>query len=76
MTQRCSLKKLEEYKKVKLALVNQLRTLSNVFNALKLQKAENDCKNLMLKITEDQFILAILGQFKRGKSAQCQGSCQ
>jgi len=69
MTQRCSLKKLEEYKKVKLALVNQLRTLSNVFNALKLQKAENDCKNLMLKITEDQFILAILGQFKRGKSS-------
>lgn len=69
MAQRCSLKKLQEYKKTKLALVNQLRTLSNVFNALKLQKAENDCKDLMLKITEDQFVLAILGQFKRGKSS-------
>ncbi len=60
---------LQQYTATKLTIANQLRTL------LELQKKRGggarvqQCEQLMAKLAEDRFSIAVLGQFKRGKSS-------
>lgn len=63
------LEALRRYTKTKLALAAQLRVL---VEALKQRGSERRLKlseQLMVKLAEDRFTLAVLGQFKRGKSS-------
>jgi len=61
--------KLRSYTQTKLALADILRTIRHSLAALGREDAENQYGELMVKLAEDRFILAVLGQFKRGKSS-------
>lgn len=63
------LEKLRIYKQFKLELAAQLRIVREGLKALGRKNAEQQCEELMVKLAEDRFILAVLGQFKRGKSS-------
>lgn len=60
---------LRSYAKTKLSLADVLRTIRHALKALGREDAENQFGELMVKLAEDRFILAVLGQFKRGKSS-------
>jgi GTP-binding protein EngB required for normal cell division len=60
---------LKTYTKAKQAVARQLRAVWNFFHIHKDEHAENDCRELMVKLAEDRFVLAVAGQFKRGKSS-------
>lgn len=64
-----NLEKLHMYSKFKLALAGQLRIVRQAFETLGREKAGEQYKSLMIKLAEDRFTLAVLGQFKRGKSS-------
>ncbi len=58
------------YNKSKLALAAQVRGLQNFLLARHAVKDfEERCRELMVKLAEDRFTLAVVGQFKRGKSS-------
>jgi GTPase SAR1 family protein len=63
------LEKLRAYKQTKLALAGQLRILCEALKALGRENGERQCAELMVKLAEDRFTLAVVGQFKRGKSS-------
>jgi ribosome biogenesis GTPase A len=63
------LENLRAYSRVKLTLADQLRIVRQGLMALGRESAERQCAELMVKLAEDRFILAVLGQFKRGKSS-------
>jgi predicted GTPase len=63
------LDKLHVYTRTKLALAGQLRIVRESLTTLGREKAERQCGDLMVKLAEDRFTLAVLGQFKRGKSS-------
>lgn len=63
------IEKLRAYTQIKFALADQLRIMRQGFIALGRDNAERQCSELMVKLAEDRFILAVLGQFKRGKSS-------
>jgi predicted GTPase len=63
------LEKLNIYMQTKLALAEQLRIIRDALTALRLDNHERKCEELVVKLAEDRFILAVLGQFKRGKSS-------
>jgi GTPase Era involved in 16S rRNA processing len=63
------LEKLRQYTHSKLALAGQLRIVREELSSLGLEKNEQLCGELMVKLAEDRFTLAVLGQFKRGKSS-------
>ncbi len=63
------MEQLTLYKHLKLALADQLRIIIQGLAALGREKGEKQCRNLMVKLAEDRFTLAVLGQFKRGKSS-------
>ena len=63
------LAKLRTYTQTKLALADQLRILREALTALGREQSEQRCGELMVKLAEDRFTLAVLGQFKRGKSS-------
>jgi GTP-binding protein EngB required for normal cell division len=60
---------LRDYTRLKLAIAAQLRALREILhrrgNSARLQR----CEEFMAKLAEDRFTLAVLGQFKRGKSS-------
>lgn len=60
---------LRSYAQTKLSLADILRTIRHALAALGIEDAENQYEELMVKLAEDRFILAVLGQFKRGKSS-------
>jgi GTP-binding protein EngB required for normal cell division len=60
---------LRFYTKTKLALAAQLRALREVINRRGDKTRLQQCDDLMVKLAEDRFTLAVLGQFKRGKSS-------
>jgi len=66
---RPNLKKLQTYKKFKLEIASLLHTVVETFQVLGRETSENKCKELIVKLAEDRFVLAVLGQFKRGKSS-------
>jgi len=60
---------LRSYTRTKLALAAQLRSLHEVIQRGADQNRLRQCDDLMVKLAEDRFTLAVLGQFKRGKSS-------
>jgi len=63
------LEKLRAYTQTKLALADQLRIVREALTALGRENRERQCGELVVKLAEDRFTLAVLGQFKRGKSS-------
>ncbi len=63
------LAKLHAYAQAKLALAGQLRVVRQALKSLGRETAERQCDELVVKLAEDRFTLAVLGQFKRGKSS-------
>lgn len=63
------MEKLRAYTKTKLMIAEQLRTVHDTLTTLDRKNAEQQCNELMVKLAEDRFTLAVLGQFKRGKSS-------
>jgi GTPase SAR1 family protein len=66
---RPDLEKLRAYTQTKLALADQLRIIRDALTALGRENGERQCGELVVKLAEDRFTLAVLGQFKRGKSS-------
>jgi len=60
---------LRDYTRIKLNLADQLRIVCDAMSALGLEKSANELYDLMTKLAEDRFTLAVVGQFKRGKSS-------
>lgn len=60
---------LRDYNRIKLDLADQLRVVCDAMSALGLDKSTDEFYDLMAKLAEDRFTLAVLGQFKRGKSS-------
>ena len=63
------LEKLRAYTHTKLALAGQLRLLREIHKHRGSESRFKQCDELMAKLAEDRFTLAVLGQFKRGKSS-------
>lgn len=66
---RPDLENLKSYKDEKLFIASQLHIIREAFSALGLKEAEKECSELTVKLAEDRFTLAVIGQFKRGKSS-------
>ncbi len=60
---------LRFYTRAKLALVAQVRALRELLKRRGSETRLRQCEDLMVKLAEDRFTLAVLGQFKRGKSS-------
>ena len=60
---------LRAYMKNKLALAAQLHVLCEIIRQRGSETRLQQCRDLMAKLAEDRFTLAVLGQFKRGKSS-------
>lgn len=60
---------LKIYAHNKLKLANELKFIRDGLNALGRVEAEQQIAGLMEKLADDRFVLAVLGQFKRGKSS-------
>jgi len=63
------LEQLRVYTQIKLMLAGQLRIVREALTALGRENGERQCGELVVKLAEDRFTLAVLGQFKRGKSS-------
>jgi GTPase Era involved in 16S rRNA processing len=59
---------LRQYTSLKLSIANQLRNLRDLLRKRENGASVQSCERLMAKLAEDQFTIAILGQFIRGKS--------
>jgi GTP-binding protein EngB required for normal cell division len=60
---------LKVYTQHKFALAAQLRSLREILNERGNEPRGEQCQELMAKLAEDRFTLAVVGQFKRGKSS-------
>ena len=60
---------LKDYSQVKLIIAAQLRLLREALTTLGRADGERQCGELLVKLAEDRFTLAVVGQFKRGKSS-------
>jgi predicted GTPase len=61
--------KLRVYKNNKLELADHLRSIIQALKILNREETKKGCEELMVKLAEDRFTLAVLGEFKRGKSS-------
>lgn len=61
--------KLRLYTRRKLAIAAQVRAVIELLKKRGSEARVRRCEELMVKIAEDRFTLAVLGQFKRGKSS-------
>jgi predicted GTPase len=60
---------LKSYGRIKLALASQLHVLHELLEQRGNKQRAAQCQELMVKLAEDRFTLAVLGQFARGKSS-------
>lgn len=60
---------LRAYTRTKQAIAQEVRSLRRFFTDRKNDKVASECQELMVKLAEDRFTLAVLGLFKRGKSS-------
>jgi hypothetical protein len=60
---------LKRYTKAKQAVVREVRGLKRLFAAGGSGQADDACQDLIVRLAEDRFTLAVVGQFKRGKSS-------
>jgi GTP-binding protein EngB required for normal cell division len=61
--------RLQAYTRLKLKLAAQIRLLREAVHRQGDDRRVAHCAALMVKLAEDRFTLAVLGQFKRGKSS-------
>jgi ribosome biogenesis GTPase A len=61
--------RLRDYAKSKHAVVQAVRSICSLAHEAKNDKARLEGQELMTKLAEDRFTLAVVGQFKRGKSS-------
>jgi GTP-binding protein EngB required for normal cell division/uncharacterized protein (DUF1778 family) len=61
--------RLKEYSRIKLSLGGQLHLFRDALQKCGDETRDRHCEALMVKLAEDRFTLAVLGQFKRGKSS-------
>ena len=63
------LSRFRQYTRVKQAIAQELHALAD-FLGKRLDETEaEECRQLMVKLAEDRFVLSVVGQFKRGKSS-------
>jgi GTPase Era involved in 16S rRNA processing len=60
---------LRRYTSAKLSIANQLRSLLDLLKKRGDEARVRSCEQLMAKLAGDRFSIAVLGQFKRGKSS-------
>jgi predicted GTPase len=60
---------IEAYAKAKQAVARDLHYVHELLERRKSERRHAACRDLMVKLAEDHFTLAVLGQFKRGKSS-------
>lgn len=60
---------LKSYTRLKLSIAGLLRRLRDASGKRGSELRKRQCEELMVKLAEDRFTLAVLGQFKRGKSS-------
>jgi GTP-binding protein EngB required for normal cell division len=60
---------LRLYTRRKQAIAGQIRLLQRIIKERGNERRAEQCQELMVKLAEDRFTLAVLGQFKRGKSS-------
>jgi ribosome biogenesis GTPase A len=60
---------LRQYTRTKQEVVDLIRSGKNVLHELGLPEMEEQFQALLVKLAEDRFNLAVVGQFKRGKSS-------
>ncbi len=60
---------LKTYTKAKQIIAREIRSLSNFLHKHGNEQGFEQCRELMVKLAEDRFTLAVVGQFKRGKSS-------
>jgi GTP-binding protein EngB required for normal cell division len=60
---------LQQYTEAKLAIAAQLRTFLDLLHHRGKETRIQQCEQLTAKLAEDRFTIAVLGQFKRGKSS-------
>jgi GTP-binding protein EngB required for normal cell division len=60
---------LRDYTYVKQQVAAAVRTAKQIFQAHDAQEAIERCQALLVQLAEDRFNLAVVGQFKRGKSS-------
>lgn len=63
------LEQLKGYTQEKQALADQLRLVRQGLLALGRTEAVREIEEVVVKLAEDRFVLAVVGQFKRGKSS-------
>ena len=61
--------RLKTYVKLKLAVARQVRGVAHEVETSGARELVDACHELMTKLAEDRFTLAVVGQFKRGKSS-------
>jgi hypothetical protein len=59
----------QRYTSAQLLIANQLRSLLDLLKEHGEGARVQSCEQLMVKLAEERFTIAVLGQFKRGKSS-------
>ena len=60
---------LRQYTLTKQQIADLVRESKQVFERSKFEAPADQCRDLLVKLAEDRFNLAVVGQFKRGKSS-------
>ena len=60
---------LRHYTVAKQEVASSVRAAKQLFEALGAREAVERCQALVVQLAEDRFNLAVVGQFKRGKSS-------
>jgi predicted GTPase len=63
------LSSFKHYARAKQTIAQEIRTLSDFLQKRLGDREAEECRQLMVKLAEDRFALAVVGQFKRGKSS-------
>jgi predicted GTPase len=63
------LSSFKHYTRAKQTIAHEIRTLSDFLQKRLGDREAEQCRQLMVKLAEDRFALAVVGQFKRGKSS-------
>ncbi len=59
----------KHYTRAKQTIAHEIRTLSDFLRKRLGDREAEECRQLMVKLAEDRFAMAVVGQFKRGKSS-------
>ncbi len=61
--------RLRDYDRLKLELGQALQTVLHLMSGPERQDQHRRCQELLTRLAEDRFVLAVVGQFNRGKSS-------